>query len=243
MSLAYFPLYADDFEADTAHLTLAEDGAYNRLLRLCWRTPGCSIPADRDWIYRRMRAHTDDDKAVVDIVLDEFFTTERGRSSNARLTKEYHAANEAHEKRKNAGSKGGASKALKTNNSRSSNAKAMLKQCSSNQNQNHSLKREAKASPKKATRLPVAWTLPKDWAEWAVSQGWPEPVVRSEAEKFRDYWIGKSGANATKLDWLATWRNWMRNSKSPKIINGGGYEPSKQSQRLDAFIAGARGTS
>ena len=32
--LPYFPLYPTDFEADTSHLTLEEDGAYNRLLRL-----------------------------------------------------------------------------------------------------------------------------------------------------------------------------------------------------------------
>ena len=128
MSLAYFPMYPDDFEADTAHLTLAEDGAYNRLLRLCWRTPGCSIPADRQWIYRRLRALSDDDRAVVDTVLDEFFVESDARFSNARLTKEWLAANEAHERRKNAGSKGGKNKSLKTKETGSSNAKAKPKQ-------------------------------------------------------------------------------------------------------------------
>jgi len=128
MSLAYFPLYADDFEADTAHLTLEEDGAYNRLLRLCWRTPGCSLPNDRAWIHRKMRARTDAEKAVVDIVLDEFFTVEKNRISNARLMKEWLAANAAHDRRKNAGKKGGSAKALKTNNSKPSNAEAKPKQ-------------------------------------------------------------------------------------------------------------------
>jgi len=128
MSLSYFPLFPDDFEADTAHLTLAEDGAYNRLLRLCWRTPGCSIPTDRDWIYRRMRATTDEDRRVIDIVLDEFFTENKQRLSNARLMREYVAANQKHERRKNAGKKGGLAKPLKNNKNGSSNAKSMLKQ-------------------------------------------------------------------------------------------------------------------
>jgi len=136
MSLPYFPLYPDDFEADTAHLTLAEDGAYNRLLRLCWRTPGCSLPSDREWVYRRMRARTDEEKAVVDIVLDEFFEAKNGRLSNARIAREYEQASEANKRRKNAGSKGGKAKALKTKETEPSNAQAMLKQCSSNQNQN-----------------------------------------------------------------------------------------------------------
>ena len=128
MSLAYFPMYPDDYEADTAHLTLAEDGAYSRLLRLCWRTHGCSLPADRAWIYRRMRAASDEEKEVVDIVLGEFFTLRDGRFSNARLMKEWLAGNEAHERRVKAGSKGGKSKALKTNEVTPSNAVAKPKQ-------------------------------------------------------------------------------------------------------------------
>jgi uncharacterized protein YdaU (DUF1376 family) len=128
MSLSYFPMFADDFEADTAHLTLAEDGAYNRLLRLCWRTPGCSLPADQAWIYRKARALTDSDKATVDLILDEFFVIEKGRFHNPRLTKEWLAANDAHERRVKAGRKGGAAKSLKTNNSAPSNAKAKPKQ-------------------------------------------------------------------------------------------------------------------
>jgi len=31
-----------------------------------------------------------------------------------------------------------------------------------------------------------------------------------EAERFRDYWIAKPGKDGVKLDWAATWRNWMR---------------------------------
>lgn len=31
-----------------------------------------------------------------------------------------------------------------------------------------------------------------------------------ETAKFVDYWRGRSGKDATKTDWPATWRNWMR---------------------------------
>ena len=106
-------------------------------------------------------------------------------------------------------------------------------------------KREAKASHKKrGSRLPESWVLPKTWGEWAASEGWPETVIRIEAEKFRDYWHGKPGKDGVKLDWLATWRNWMRNSKSPKSIDGGTNGKSSRTQeRVNAFIAGARGSS
>lgn len=128
MGLPYFPMYPTDFEAKTSHLSIAEDGAYNRLLRLCWMTPGCSLPADEEWIMRRARAMTEADREAVRTVLGEFFTLENGRYSNARLTREFHAANEAHEKRKQAGAKGGRTKALKSNEPESSKAKAMPKQ-------------------------------------------------------------------------------------------------------------------
>ena len=128
MGLPYFPMFPTDFEADTSHLTLAEDGAYNRLLRLCWMTPGCSLPDDETWIIRRMRARSDDEVSAVQGVISEFFTASNGRLSNARLTKEWLAANEAHEKRKTAGRKGGKAKSLKYNEKQLSNDKAKPKQ-------------------------------------------------------------------------------------------------------------------
>jgi len=73
---------------------------------------------------------------------------------------------------------------------------------------------QADACTKSSQRLSKDFYLPRDWGEWAVSEGWPEDAVRTEAMKFKDYWISKSGRDAIKLDWLPTWRNWMRNSKS-----------------------------
>ncbi|SMP36535.1 YdaU family protein [Shimia sagamensis] len=132
MSLPYFPLYADDFEADTAHLTLAEDGAYNRLLRLCWRSPGCKIPADEDWVFRKLRARTNEEKETVRIVLDEFFATRSGKIFNNRLLEIWKDSKIKHQRRVVAGSKGGRSKSLKTKEPKASkttsNAAAMPKQ-------------------------------------------------------------------------------------------------------------------
>jgi hypothetical protein len=74
------------------------------------------------------------------------------------------------------------------------------------------------AAPKgtaKAKRLNPDWVLPKDWGMWTLEKmGWDESAVRLEAERFKDYWIAKSGRDATKLDWQATWRNWCRTAKT-----------------------------
>ena len=63
----------------------------------------------------------------------------------------------------------------------------------------------------RATRLPIDWQLPMSWGKWALDE-FPQlnaEFIRHEAGKFRDYWCSKP-KDATKLDWEATWRNWIR---------------------------------
>ncbi len=125
MSLPYFNLYPTDFEAKTSHLSLEEDGAYNRLLRLCWMMPGTSLPDDDAWIMRRMRVDQETFNRVVKVVLSEFFERRDGRVSNARMNREFEKSSTGHERRVLAGRAGGKAKALNTNNSSPSIAKAM----------------------------------------------------------------------------------------------------------------------
>lgn len=82
----------------------------------------------------------------------------------------------------------------------------------------------------RAKRLPLV-NLPPEWEKWAKQQ---RADVRPDYEwpKFRDYWLGKAGKDAAKLDWFATWRNWIRSAKpsppldrprptpSPSVDNG-----------------------
>lgn len=116
------PLYVDDYDAATAHLTPAEDGIYMRLLRLAWRTPGCSLPDDPAWIARKIRLNTDEFLAVAKPVLDEFFQVVRGRLVQRRLRAEYDSISRRKSARAEAGKKGGNAKALKTKGNAPSNA-------------------------------------------------------------------------------------------------------------------------
>lgn len=45
---------------------------------------------------------------------------------------------------------------------------------------------------------------------WA-SVFFPQVDLAIVAPSFRDYWLAKTGQDSTKLDWFATWRNWVRN--------------------------------
>lgn len=107
MSLPYFNLYPTDFEADTSHLTLEEDGAYNRLLRLMWITPGCSLPDDDAWIMRRIRCDAETFARVVLPVIAEFMKRHGGRVFSPRLMREWKKVDVTSRKRSEAGKKGG----------------------------------------------------------------------------------------------------------------------------------------
>lgn len=62
---------------------------------------------------------------------------------------------------------------------------------------------------KRATRIPDGWT-PSDELANAMLAECPTVNQQAEHRKFVDYWTGKSGKDATKVDWNATYRNWIR---------------------------------
>ncbi|QIL72908.1 hypothetical protein G7048_22685 [Diaphorobacter sp. HDW4B] len=95
-------------------------------------------------------------------------------------------------------------------------------------------KQSGRPKAKTATRLPGGWVLPKAWGDWALQDrsDLTADDVRKEAEVFADYWHAKAGADAKKLDWQATWRNWVRRCDGPKPLArtafGGGAQVNKQ---------------
>lgn len=68
------------------------------------------------------------------------------------------------------------------------------------------------AKSPRATSLRADWTLPDDWKVWAEKER-PDLDALAVANVFRDHWIAKPGKDGRKLDWQATWRNWVRNQR------------------------------
>lgn len=69
--------------------------------------------------------------------------------------------------------------------------------------------------PPDGERTPRACRVPEnfpddEWIAWAVKER-PDLDARLVADKFRDYWLGVPGAKGRRLDWPATWRNFVRN--------------------------------
>lgn len=217
MNIPYIPLYIDDYEGHTAHLTLEEDGVYFRLIRLCWRTSGCSIPNDPKWIKRMMRVSDDDYSHKIKPIIQEFFTIKKGRVFQKRLQQEYEKINEKLLARSEAGKKGGEAKALKNNKNNSSKATVLpvangkQKPSNQNQNQNHIIKE--KIYKKNGSRISKDWKPSTDLAnQISLKEKTNINWVDEQVYSFVNYWIAKSGKDATKLDWDATFRNWCAKS-------------------------------
>lgn len=76
----------------------------------------------------------------------------------------------------------------------------------------------------RGTRFAVV-PLPESWSKWGMSKrGWNLSGTQEVYDSFCDFWVSKSGADATKVNWFAAWRNWCRNQRSPPGQGGLGFQ-------------------
>lgn len=211
----YYSHHIGDYTTDTAHLSLLEDGAYRRLMDRYYTTEA-PLPAD-DTLFRVIRARSPDEQEAVRVVLAEFFDlTDAGWTHKrcdaeidafkAKSGKAADAANKRWSKPSNAN-------AMPTHSER--NADAMPTNNQEPITTNQEPEEKAEAAPKKrkavatATRLPADW-LPTDGDASYCKTKRPDLLLHEVAERFRDYWLGCGGK---KVDWNATWRNWVQNER------------------------------
>jgi hypothetical protein len=65
---------------------------------------------------------------------------------------------------------------------------------------------------KLGTRLPDDFWPSPEMFEW-FRKNCPNVDGKTEHAQFRDWWHAKPGKDGRKLDWPATWRNWMRTAE------------------------------
>jgi len=115
------------------------------------------------------------------------------------------------------------------------NAKSVTKVLPEKRREENILKdkdKEQVRKPKKTgQRLPKNWQPDKELLTWAMTER-TDLDIKRVIDSFTDYWIAKTGAAATKLDWDATFRNWVRNEKQrPQARNGTGETPVQRRNR------------
>lgn len=219
----FYDFHIGDYTSRTAHLDPLEDLAYRRMLDLYY-TREAALPADVDQIARLIRMRTNVQE--IKVVLAEFFISNGDEGWVHTKCEEVIAA--ANAKRASAKksadarwSKGDSdANAMRTHTERIDPAKPS--QCDGNAPSPSPspipiTTTDVVVAPpsdatkqKRGTRLPDDWFLPNAWGQWALDQfpHFTADIVRQEALKFANHWHSKSGKDATKRDWLATWKNW-----------------------------------
>lgn len=96
-----------------------------------------------------------------------------------------------------------------------------------------SVEEKTPTSRARATRVARDYAPPESViSALIVELGVSRDDLRREHAKFIDYWLGKSGRDGTKLDWDATWRNWMRTAAERGSLGGRRQEPDKAERWL-----------
>jgi len=100
----------------------------------------------------------------------------------------------------------------------------------------------AAKSADRGSRLSPDWQPTAADVAFACDRGLPPARMNTEAEKFRNYWIAKSGLGACKRDWAACWRNWIINAvekwNERPIYPRTNSSPGRTASGSDAIVAG-----
>lgn len=83
-------MHVGDYEAATAHLSMLEDAAYGRMMRIYYRTEK-PLPADIKQVCRLVRAQSKPERDAVQSVLEDFFTLADDGWHQARCDEELQA--------------------------------------------------------------------------------------------------------------------------------------------------------
>jgi uncharacterized protein YdaU (DUF1376 family) len=245
----YYKFNIADWSLGTGHLSLVEEAIYFRLINHYYDSES-PIPLETQSVFRRLRMGSE--SVIAQQIIEEFFTkTEKGFVHDRcdTILKEYKktAKNNRSNGAKGGRPKGGAASEI-TQPKPSGLSPETQEEPKYNPNQEPltinqepltSLVITPLATPKKLSRrLPDDWKPTREYWDEALlikndlTQDWFALV----AHKFKDYWIAKSGKDATKVDWLATWRNWIRreveNAKS-----GSNTKSNYGTQRAELFDA------
>jgi uncharacterized protein YdaU (DUF1376 family) len=197
----YFQFNIGDYQSHTAHLSDIEDLAYRRLLDWYYLHE-CPIPLDLTETARqiRMRSHSD---CITSVLREYFIQTEDGWIHH-RANKEIAKVGEKSEK---------ASESAKARWNKAKDAIALPTQSDSNATHNTlPITHNTIVKQNRGSRLQADFCLTDDWKEFCRKERSdldPQKVF----DGFKDYWIAKAGQQGVKLDWFATWRNWVRNQK------------------------------
>jgi uncharacterized protein YdaU (DUF1376 family) len=201
----FYPFHIGDYAAHTRHLTIYEDLAYRRLIDAYYLAEKPFVGSITN--IAKSIGMTQYESEVL-YILQTFFSYNEEGYANKRADEEiskYKAMQEG-------GRKGAAVRWGKGSDTPPKHP-PMLTKNQEPLTKNHSI--EVAKAPK-AKRLEKTLELPKDWEDFCKSTR-ADLKPQEVFDQFKDYWVSVGGQKGTKLDWTATWRNWVRNQRQQSI--------------------------
>lgn len=182
----HYPHHIGDFNSATRHLTFVERALYRELLDVYYDTER-PLNADATKLARRVLAHTEEQRAALDVVLEEFFELREDGWHNARCDRELDAYRQKQEQQSKAG-QASAAKRRKSppaaggandqhggaGGAGSTPVERPLNERTTNQNQNQNHIKET-SSPKTGDDATIVLddpsTVPKSAGDWSILFG------------------------------------------------------------------------
>ena len=213
----YYQHHIGDFIKDTSFLTNEEVGIY---LKLIWLYYDSEKPLPNNMFELSMKTGTRDNTEMLSGLLDMFFEFHSVEDCwhHTRCNKEI----EHYKQQLTTASKAGKASALKRamNKNPTSVEQALNERSTDVQPTNNhkpiTNNQEPKVKQHKGSRLHPTFTMPDEWGEFC-EQDRPDLTPIKVFNQFKDYWISQAGQKGVKLDWFATWRNWVRSTNAPKV--------------------------
>jgi uncharacterized protein YdaU (DUF1376 family) len=205
----YYKFNIADYRKDTGHLSTIEHGIYRQLIDWYYLDEN-PIPLETQVVSRRLRLASEVEVLSLQNVLSDFFKEGKSGYVHKRIELDINDYHEQAEKNQRNGKLGGRPK-------KTHSVTHGLPDESQN-NPNHKPLTTNNKLIEKMTlgkRLASDFSFPKEWEEFCQTER-PELSPVKTFDQFKDYWIAQAGQKGVKLDWFATWRNWVRSTNAPK---------------------------
>jgi uncharacterized protein YdaU (DUF1376 family) len=205
--MQYYSFHIGDYAKKTQHLTNEEDLCYRRLLDLYYDQENLPLTGGLATLSRRLRVS----ESALKNVLDEFFPDGKNQHADEKIAEYYaYLAKQSSNGKlggrpKHKGEKPTANPPPTQNNPVPSQPLTINHKPETN----ISTTNVVESKQQRATRLPKDWEPSTEGFLFCKTKR-PDLNARETLERFRDYWCATT---KTKVDWEATWRNWVRNEK------------------------------
>jgi uncharacterized protein YdaU (DUF1376 family) len=203
----YYKRNLGDYAKKAGRLTMLQHGAYTLLIDSCYdREVFPTLEQALEWTW----ASTEAEVEAVKFVLSRFFELDKeGCYVQDRILQEllhYHKNADTNKRiadEREAKRRENSTKRVHSVNEATPNHKPLT------------INQEPIEKKTLGKRLASDFSFPKEWEDFC-QQTRPELSPVKTFDQFKDYWIAQAGQKGVKLDWFATWRNWVRSTNAPK---------------------------